>query len=126
MDHEILKEIGAELKACRRSTGLSLDDVSKKLRIRKTYLEGIESANKKKLPSDVYTIGYLKHYAKLMKLDEKALISRIKHSHEKKLAQVASNNLITEKEFLPSKQVLVISTSLFFMLYIVVYFFFYF
>jgi len=125
MNHEVLKEIGIELKMHRQAAGLSLSELSKTLRIRKHYLESIEKANRKNLPSEAYIIGYIKHYAKQLGLNEKDFIDRLKLAKNNKLASVASDNLITDKEFMPGKLVLYISLSLFILLYLLVYFIFY-
>ena len=59
----------SELKKARIATKLSLDDVSRQLNIRKKYLIALEENNLSAIPGDAYINGYLKLYAKFLKLD---------------------------------------------------------
>jgi cytoskeleton protein RodZ len=65
---------GASLRAARESKGLSLDDVSKRLRLNKHILENIEANDYRDGTALVFIRGYIRSYAELLKQDtEKAL-----------------------------------------------------
>ncbi len=67
------KDIGNALKSGREAQGLSLGDVSAKLRISTNYLEKLEQGNRNGLPSMAYIIGFVRSYAKLVKIDSDPL-----------------------------------------------------
>lgn len=117
MDKQALVEVGTELQAKRKAANLSLVQVSKELKIRKDYIQGIENGDVHLIPFEAYVLGYVKHYAMLLGLDPKIYIEKIK-SDDQKLACIASKNLITLEQFLPSKKVIIISSSLVIMIYI--------
>jgi cytoskeleton protein RodZ len=117
MDRQALIEVGAALQGRRKAAKLTLAQVSKELKIRKDYIQGIEKGDVHLIPFEAYVLGYVKHYAILLGLDPKDYIVRIK-SDEQKLSSVASKNLITFEQFLPSKKVIIISFSLMIMIYI--------
>ena len=59
----------SELKKARLAANLTINDVSEKLNIRKKYLIALEDDNLTALPGEVYKDGYLKMYAKFLKVD---------------------------------------------------------
>ncbi|MFH1558894.1 MAG: helix-turn-helix domain-containing protein, partial [Patescibacteria group bacterium] len=73
---------GELLKKEREEAGLGEEKVVAALRVRKDYLEKIESDNYDELPPDVYVRGFLRNYAKLLDLDEKKVIEVYKHQRE--------------------------------------------
>ena len=61
--------VGAELRAARLRLGWGLPEVADALRIRLSYLEGIEAGRLADLPGNAYALGYLRIYAKSLGLD---------------------------------------------------------
>ena len=61
--------VGAELRAARLRLGWGLPEVADALRIRLSYLEGIEAGRLADLPGNAYALGYLRTYAKALGLD---------------------------------------------------------
>jgi cytoskeletal protein RodZ len=61
-----LEKIGMFLKEKRELRGLTLDDVSSSLCLRKSLIKAIESGSWNLLPHEVYVRGYLKEYAHLV------------------------------------------------------------
>lgn len=120
MNKEVLQNIGSELRASRLASGISLDIVSRKLKIRKVYLKAIESGNTNLLKFDAYTIGYIKHYAEFLDIDPTAYLERIKNGQISSLPPISSHNLITGKEFLPSKSTFVICLIFLVLIYLFV------
>lgn len=99
--------IGEDLKKHRNSMGFTVLQVSRKIKIRKKYLEAIEVCDVNNLPSNAYTVGYVKEYCKFLGLESKEYIKKLRSSKEGKLKGGASKNLITDKEFLPSFPLLI-------------------
>ncbi|MFI4984032.1 MAG: helix-turn-helix domain-containing protein [Rickettsiales bacterium] len=118
MDKEILKQVGSEFKKKRQAAKLKIGDVSKQLRIKKSYLQGIEKGDVTQVPSEAYVLGYIRHYAKLLGLRPDDYIERLRSS-EQIIQAVGSKDLITDKEFLPTKKIIILSLGLLVALYII-------
>ena len=71
-------DIGGWMRAARLRLGLTVDDVSATLRIRKTFIEAIEAGRSGDLPGMTYAIGYVRSYANFLKLDANATIEQFK------------------------------------------------
>lgn len=71
------KGFGAILRRRREELKLSLDDVAASTRIRKTYIHALEEENLSVLPGAVYSIGFLRIYARQLGLSAESLISSL-------------------------------------------------
>jgi cytoskeleton protein RodZ len=60
--------IGMQLKAAREAAGMSIKEAAENLHIDSYIVTAIEENDEEKLPARVFTIGYMKNYAKLMNL----------------------------------------------------------
>jgi cytoskeleton protein RodZ len=69
---------GADLRAARERLGWSLPQVAEMLRIRLQYLEALEDGNVGALPGNVYALGYVRTYAKILGLDPGEAARRFK------------------------------------------------
>lgn len=58
--------LGAQLKAVRRTAGLSLRHVAEVTKIRKQFLQAIEEGKYDELPAEVYAKGFIENYAKFL------------------------------------------------------------
>jgi cytoskeleton protein RodZ len=72
------KSIGADLRAAREARGESTADVAHQLRLRESYIDAIETGNFDALPGVTYAIGFLRSYARYLRLDADDLIQRFK------------------------------------------------
>lgn len=70
----------ALLKQRRKDLGISLDKIASQTKVRKTYLKAIENGQFAEIPFSIYTIGYLKNYAKLLHLNSDELVNQFKES----------------------------------------------
>ncbi len=61
-----LDKIGQLLKAAREEKGLTLEDVSRALFLRKSIIGAVESGDWQRLPHDVYVKGYATQYASFL------------------------------------------------------------
>lgn len=73
-----MSEFGERLRETRESLGISLEEVEAETKIRKLYIEALEKENFSILPPQVYATGFVKRYAKMLKLDADALSSEFK------------------------------------------------
>ncbi len=56
------------LKQARIDSGYSLEEIEKKIKVRKKYLRLLEEENFEAIPGEVYAKGYLKLYADFLKI----------------------------------------------------------
>lgn len=68
------EQIGSLLRERRLELKLSLKDVAEQTRIRKTYIEALESGRFEDLPGQVYVIGFLQNYARALGMSADALL----------------------------------------------------
>ena len=64
MDEDI-KKVGEIFRSKRAEMNMSLKEVENATSIRSSYLEAIEEGNMEQTLSSVYTLGFIKQYAKL-------------------------------------------------------------
>jgi cytoskeleton protein RodZ len=76
----LLREVGAQLRQVRLERGEDLTDVAGYLRIKSSYLFGIEQGDLSGLPGRTYALGFLRTYADYLGFDGEDLIARIKSS----------------------------------------------
>ncbi|MEX2355773.1 MAG: RodZ domain-containing protein [Thermaerobacterales bacterium] len=70
-----LQEIGAILRRRREELGHSIRDAHSTTKVRAQYLEALEQGDDATLPGEVYAKGFLRAYAKFLKLDAEELVS---------------------------------------------------
>ncbi|MFL2846056.1 MAG: helix-turn-helix domain-containing protein [Candidatus Puniceispirillaceae bacterium] len=70
------KQIGSTLKDARLSHGLSVKDISEKLRISVDFLTKLESGAFNELPAPAYVIGFLRSYGRCVRLAPDLLVAR--------------------------------------------------
>jgi cytoskeleton protein RodZ len=85
-DHDpaqnLMREVGAQLRQARLERGEDLNDVAQHLRIRSSYLFGIEQGDLSAMPGRPYALGFLRSYADYLGFDGEDLITRIKSTVE--------------------------------------------
>ncbi len=69
-------EFFQELQRIRESKGLRLEDISRRYKIRLSFLESIESGSFEDLPEPVYTKTFIKTYAGLLGIDTGPILAR--------------------------------------------------
>ncbi|MDI2090805.1 helix-turn-helix domain-containing protein [Commensalibacter oyaizuii] len=74
--------VGDTLRHNREQLGLSLEEVSQRLRIRLVFLQALEDGRIDQLPGIAYASGFLRAYAELLKLDSDVLVTRFRHEHQ--------------------------------------------
>ena len=74
----LMREVGAQLRQVRLERGEELDDVARHLRIKSTYLFGIEQGDLSTMPGRTYALGFLRSYADYLGFDGDDLIVQIK------------------------------------------------
>lgn len=64
-----LRNLGLLLREERERRGLSLDEISDKIKISKSCLAAIEEGDEERLPHPVYAKGFIRNYARLLGVD---------------------------------------------------------
>ncbi len=70
-----IKTAGECLKQRREGLGISIKDVSNKLKIRMDYLENLENGNYDNLPPAVYVRGFIRSYASLLGINPEGIVN---------------------------------------------------
>ncbi len=65
---------GAILAAARAAQGLSIEDISRQLKLSAAQIKAIEADDHDKLPGPVFARGFIRSYARLLKLDDTRLL----------------------------------------------------
>lgn len=88
---EVVTELpGKRLRETREAARLSREEVGHHLRLDPTLIRALEEDDYGKLPSPAYICGYLRSYARLLKLDEREIVNAYSKG------QVISSALIPE------------------------------
>jgi cytoskeletal protein RodZ len=66
--------LGEKLKKIREKAGFSLAEVANFTKVKQSHLQKIEDGDFENLPPDVYVRGFLKSYAKFLRLDPEEII----------------------------------------------------
>jgi cytoskeletal protein RodZ len=76
----LVREAGARLREAREARGEQIEDVAENLRIRASYLRGLERGDLSVMPGRTYALGFLRSYAQYLGFDGEDLIAQIKSS----------------------------------------------
>ena len=82
-----MSDLGALLRKAREQRGYSLDDVQEFTKIRKRYLEAIETGDYKVLPGSFYVRAFVKTYAETVGLDAEEVL----RLYQKELPKAATS-----------------------------------
>jgi cytoskeleton protein RodZ len=95
----------------RERKNITLDEVSQKLCIRKVYLSAIEQQDLPALPETVYTLGFVRSYARHLGLSEQEIVDRFKNEVLKiENQENLSVNILPPEQSSPSKIWVFLST----------------
>lgn len=65
------------LGAARRTQGLEIGDVARQLKLSVSQIQALEAGEFDRLPGPVFVRGFIRNYARLLKLDSEAILSSI-------------------------------------------------
>ena len=78
VDDSLEDSVGKTLSLRRQASGTSIEEVSKALNIKKDYIVAIENNQLEILPGKIYSSGFIRSYAKFLKLDPDETIKRLR------------------------------------------------
>lgn len=70
-----MDEVVQQLRKAREAKGIELKEVEEIIKIRSKYLQALEEGDYSTLPGGVYTVGFLRSYARFLDLDAESLVS---------------------------------------------------
>jgi cytoskeleton protein RodZ len=70
--------VGASLRHARLRLGLDLSDVAVALRIQQGHLDAVEHGRFQELPGPAYAVGFIRSYARYLRLDGEAAVAQFK------------------------------------------------
>jgi len=97
VNRESLIKIGSLLKEKRESLGLTILDVANVLKINPTYIEAMEKGEIEKFPAEVYYKGFLKNYAKYLKVDISGMFEEVKVKEESTIGPIEETKKTNKK-----------------------------
>lgn len=80
--------IGETLVAARRQQGVALSDAAAETRVRESYLAALEEEDFAALGGDVYVKGFLRSYARFLRLDPEPLLATYRAHYEQPADEV--------------------------------------
>lgn len=104
-----ITKIGAVLKNVRLEKGLKLQDVAKKLCIRKQYLDAIEESNHQETPPFPYGIGFIRSYAEFLGLNSSNIVELYKEETNTKNTDSEINANYSSRSGMPSFVYIILS-----------------
>ncbi|MGQ5702310.1 helix-turn-helix domain-containing protein [Sandaracinobacteroides sp. A072] len=105
--------VGAKLKHARKESGLSLDEIAARTKVRPGILADIEADAHDRLPALTYTLGFAKAYARTVGLDPAAIAERYRQESMKgdPVPTMVDLEPLEEKR-LPSARLVAMATTL--------------
>ncbi|HEV7823016.1 MAG TPA: RodZ domain-containing protein [Burkholderiales bacterium] len=78
-DSAAVPTAGEQLAAARQSRGMSIGEIAQQLKLSPWQVEALESNDVKRLPSPVFVRGFIRNYARLLKLDPALVMPVVEH-----------------------------------------------
>jgi len=69
--------VGGQLRAARIAAQLSVEDIARALKFSPRQIEALETDNYAALPGGAFVRGFVRNYARLLKLDSRALLRQV-------------------------------------------------
>ena len=89
--------IGDVLRLAREQPGLTLQDVSEALNIKREYLEALEANEYDAIPGAVFVKGFIRNYGNFLELDGIALVQEYKASVEERTPRPEVRTIVPAK-----------------------------
>lgn len=97
--------VGEKLCEERIRKGYTLEEVSKATKIKLSFLLAIEKGDYKKLPQGTYAHGFVRNYARFLKLPEYEILAIFKREYaEEKFVKVLPDGFVRQDDF-PLKKI---------------------
>ncbi len=91
--------VGQRLQDARLNRGLTLEEISKTLKIKYSFLQALEDGDYKQLPSSTYAYGFVRNYAKFLGLPEDETLALFKREYDAEKYQKVLPEGLVKREF---------------------------
>jgi len=91
-----LRNLGSLLREERERRGLSLEEISDKIKISKSCLAAIEEGDEARLPHPVYAKGFIRNYARLLGIDNEEFLDSLSQIYTHEEAPLQHVSLLEE------------------------------
>lgn len=81
--------VGAQLRAAREAQGLTIEQAVQQLKLARRQIEAIESDDFAALPGNTFARGFVRNYARLLKLDAEPFLAALESQLPREREQVA-------------------------------------
>ena len=71
-----VQTVGDILNGRRLALGISLERIARETQVQAKYLDALEREDRKRLPAEIYVRGFIRIYARYLRLDEAALLEQ--------------------------------------------------
>jgi len=115
LNQQIRNRLAQQLRSARKQKGLTIEEASSQLKIRKAYIQALEDNDWKALPEEVYALGFLRQYAALLDADCHQDIEALRSSENYRLTKPYT---IPDPSIAPSKTWAIAAAILFALLFI--------
>ncbi len=88
-----LEKLGNSLREIRLGKGISLEQVEAATKIRSYYIESLENGNLEAMPGQIYTIGFVRSYAKFLGLQEEEIVNAYKEYYARQTDDVEAKKM---------------------------------
>ena len=104
------RSLGERLRMLRRRRHLSLDQAEEATKVRRRFLEALETGDYRNLPADVYAMGFLAKYADFLGVSKDALLQEYRHERGGDFSSrmLAPQTGLKEKRFILTPKLIVI------------------
>jgi cytoskeleton protein RodZ len=107
-EHTRFSITGELLKKAREEAGLSLEWVEEELKIGGRFLKVLEDGTFEELPSDVYTIGYIRQYAQLLGISPEPVLAEYMAHRNVHRSEIKKETTSLKKSVASSRMILII------------------
>lgn len=90
--------LGEQLRGIREANEISIDDLSRKIKIKKEYLESLERGEYLKLPGDVFVRNFVLTYVNFFNVNQKTVLAL--YEEEKKTFSRAQKERVVKRSFI--------------------------
>jgi cytoskeleton protein RodZ len=99
---------GELLKKAREEAGLSLERVEEELKIGARFIRVLEDGAFEELPSDVYTVGYIRQYAQLLGISPEPVLAEYMAHRNMHRSEIKKETTHVKKRVASSRMILII------------------
>ena len=122
------KSVGQRLRQARKKKQITLEAAEQLTKVKLKYLRALEEDHYDQLPTEVYTLGFLRCYGEVLNLNTRKLLTQyqsehrsVRHAKGHDLSPIANKPNLQSPRFVVTPKILVITSSIVIVLGLVLY-----